>query len=171
MPVEPRTPPPPTRRRNRRQTLHHLRHQQRSPAYPHGRSMHQLPPQMETQTRPRIPQTGQRLPTPMATGAPRRIPGNETPLRTQETSEGTSMSVKTYTDTTRIIKTIEEHVWEIHCDAIGCNRPPTRLARRQQRHTTKPPLLPHTQRKPIKQPEKTTNHKKQPQETTPALAG
>lgn len=33
------------------------------------------------------------------------------------------MSVKTYTDsTTRIItKTIEEHVWEIHCDAIGCN--------------------------------------------------
>lgn len=33
------------------------------------------------------------------------------------------MSVKTYTDsTTRIItKTIEEHVWEIRCDAIGCN--------------------------------------------------
>lgn len=31
------------------------------------------------------------------------------------------MSVKTYTDTTHIIKTIEEHVWEIHCDAIGCN--------------------------------------------------
>lgn len=31
------------------------------------------------------------------------------------------MSVKTYTDTTRIIETIEEHVWEIHCDAIGCN--------------------------------------------------
>lgn len=33
------------------------------------------------------------------------------------------MSVKTYTDsTTRIItKTIEEHVWETHCDAIGCN--------------------------------------------------
>lgn len=108
------------------------------------------------------------------------------------------MSVKTYTDsTTRIItKTIEEHVWEIHCDAIGCNnslefrenqdtgnitadgdytgdmdnewlnihdtntaiqnRTPTRLARRQQRHPTRPPLLPHTQRKPIKhqQPKK-----------------
>lgn len=33
------------------------------------------------------------------------------------------MSAKTYTDsTTRIItKTIEEHVWQIHCDAIGCN--------------------------------------------------
>lgn len=31
------------------------------------------------------------------------------------------MSVKTYTDTTRIIETIEEHAWEIHCDAIGCN--------------------------------------------------
>lgn len=33
------------------------------------------------------------------------------------------MSVKTHTDpTTRIItKTIEEHVWEIRCDAIGCN--------------------------------------------------
>lgn len=33
------------------------------------------------------------------------------------------MSVKTYTDpTTRIItKTIEEHVWEIRCNAIGCN--------------------------------------------------
>ena len=33
------------------------------------------------------------------------------------------MSVKTYTDsTTRIVtETIEEHVWEIHCDAIGCN--------------------------------------------------
>lgn len=31
------------------------------------------------------------------------------------------MSVKTYTDTTHITKTIEEHVWEIHCDAIGCN--------------------------------------------------
>lgn len=31
------------------------------------------------------------------------------------------MSVKTYTDTTPIIKTIEEHVWEIRCDAIGCN--------------------------------------------------
>ena len=33
------------------------------------------------------------------------------------------MSVKTYTDsTTRIItKTIEEHVWEIRCDAVGCN--------------------------------------------------
>lgn len=33
------------------------------------------------------------------------------------------MSVKTYTDsTTRIItKTIEEHAWEIRCDAIGCN--------------------------------------------------
>ena len=33
------------------------------------------------------------------------------------------MSVKTYTDsTTRIItKPIEEHVWGIHCDAIGCN--------------------------------------------------
>lgn len=31
------------------------------------------------------------------------------------------MSVKTYTDTTHIIKTIEEHVWEIHCDAIGCD--------------------------------------------------
>lgn len=31
------------------------------------------------------------------------------------------MSVKTYTDTTHIIKTIEGHVWEIHCDAIGCN--------------------------------------------------
>lgn len=33
------------------------------------------------------------------------------------------MSVKTYTDsTTRIItETIEEHVWEIRCDAIGCN--------------------------------------------------
>ena len=33
------------------------------------------------------------------------------------------MSVKTDTDsTTRIItKTIEEHVWEIRCDAIGCN--------------------------------------------------
>lgn len=30
------------------------------------------------------------------------------------------MSVKTYTDTTRIIETIEEHVWEIHCDAISC---------------------------------------------------
>ena len=33
------------------------------------------------------------------------------------------MSVKTYTDpTTRIItKTIEEHVWRIRCNAIGCN--------------------------------------------------
>lgn len=104
MPVEPRTPPPPTRRRKRRQTLPDLRHQRRSPAYPHGRSMHQLLAQMETQTRPRIPQTDQRLPTPMATGAPRRIPRNETPLRAKETSKGTPMSVKTYTDsTTRII--------------------------------------------------------------------
>lgn len=34
------------------------------------------------------------------------------------------MSVKTYTDTTHIIKTIEGHVWEIHCDAIGCNASP-----------------------------------------------
>lgn len=198
MPAQPRTTPPPTRRRNRRQTLHHLRHQRRSPAYPHGRSMHQLPPQMETQTRPRIPQADQRLPASMAAGASQRIPRNETPLRAEETSKGTPMSVKTYTDsTTRIItKTIEEHVWEIRCNAIGCNnslefrekpghrrhhsrrrlhrrhghrmaqhprhqhrhqnRTPTRLARRQQRHTTRPPLLPHTQRKPIKhqQPKK-----------------
>ena len=33
------------------------------------------------------------------------------------------MSVKTYTDsTTRIVtETTETRVWEIHCDAIGCN--------------------------------------------------
>lgn len=119
MPAQPRTPPPPTRRRNRRQTLHHLRHQRRSPAYPHGRSMHQLLAQMETQTRPRIPQASQRLPTPMATGAPRRIPGNETPLRTQETSEGTSMSVKTYMGAGRSIGFVWIHVLPhkipLHC--------------------------------------------------------
>ena len=32
------------------------------------------------------------------------------------------MSVKTYTDsTTRITETTETRVWEIHCDANGCN--------------------------------------------------
>lgn len=60
------------------------------------------------------------------------------------------MSVKTYTDsTTRIItKTIEEHVWEIRCDAVGCNNSlefrenqvqgPTRTNQRMGRRAANP---------------------------------
>ena len=77
------------------------------------------------------------------------------------------MSVKTYTDTTRIIKTIEEHVWEIHCDAIGCN---ASLEFRENRDTgditaddEATSTAPHTTKT-----NKTPTTKK---ETTPALAG